>query len=332
MKSKKFFALLTLFALLSLCLTAAAWAAMSDEDFVHLCERGSAQKIRAALKKGANPNAMAEGIESASVGTALMWAACANTPEVVSILLKAGADFNAKDEDGRTALMWAACENTAEVVSILLKAGADINVRDNYDSTMLIRAAQNCENPDVITVLVKAGADVNARDKEGETALIRAAQLGTPDGISALLDAGADVNAKDNEGRTALMWAATNTEEMDSLKLLLKAGADINAKDNSGDTVFNWARERGLEDGDAVKILESWTASQATPQTANASIVGDNVNVRSKPNTSSRVVKQLNTGHPVTIVRQDGDWYLIRTANGTDGWVFGKYVKRLACI
>ena len=115
MKSKKFFALLTLFVLLSLCLTAGAWAAMSDEDFVHLCERGSAQKIRAALKKGANPNAMAEGIESASVGTALMWAACENTPEVVSILLK---------------------------------AGADINVRDNYGSTVLIRAAQNCENPD----------------------------------------------------------------------------------------------------------------------------------------------------------------------------------------
>ena len=331
MKSKKFFAFMTLSALLTLCLTAAAWAAMSDEDFVHLCEGGSAQEIRAALQEGANPDAMSEGIESASVGTALMWAACANTPEVVSILLKAGADFNAKDEDGRTVLMWAT-ENTAEVVSILLKAGADINERDNYGTTVLIQAAQNFENPDVITVLVKAGADVNARDKEGETALIRAAQLGTPDGISALLDAGADVNAKDNEGRTALMWAATNTEEMDSLKLLLKAGADINAKDNSGDTVFNWARERGLEDGDAVKILESWTASQATPQTANASIVGDNVNVRSKPNTSSRVVKQLNTGHPVTIVRQDGDWYLIRTANGTDGWVFGKYVKRLACI
>ena len=72
MKSKKFFAFMTLSALLTLCLTAEAWAAMSDEDFVHLCERGSAQKIRAALKKGANPNAMAEGTESASVVSSLL--------------------------------------------------------------------------------------------------------------------------------------------------------------------------------------------------------------------------------------------------------------------
>ena len=44
MKSKKFFAFLTLSALLTLCLTASAWAAMSDEDFVQLCDGGSAPR------------------------------------------------------------------------------------------------------------------------------------------------------------------------------------------------------------------------------------------------------------------------------------------------
>lgn len=64
---------------------------------------------------------------------------------------------------------------------------------------------------------------------------------------------------------------------------------------------------------------------------ANASIIGDKVNVRSKPNTSSKVVKQLNAGHPVKTTKQtnakDGKWYFIETASGTKGWVFGKYLK-----
>ena len=60
---------------------------------------------------------------------------------------------------------------------------------------------------------------------------------------------------------------------------------------------------------------------------ANGSIAGDKVNVRAAPNTSSRVVKQLNTGHPVSVSQKNGDWYFIKTASGTQGWVFGKYIK-----
>ena len=63
----------------------------------------------------------------------------------------------------------------------------------------------------------------------------------------------------------------------------------------------------------------------------NASITGDKVNIRTQPNTSSKVVKQLNAGHPVKATKQtkgkDGTWYFIQTASGTQGWVFGKYLK-----
>lgn len=42
---------------LTFFMMAAAWAVMSDEDFAKLCEKGTAKEIRAALQKGANPNA-----------------------------------------------------------------------------------------------------------------------------------------------------------------------------------------------------------------------------------------------------------------------------------
>ena len=57
MNARKIFALLTLSVLLSLCLTAAVWGAMSDKEFCELCKEGTAKEIRGELLKGANPNA-----------------------------------------------------------------------------------------------------------------------------------------------------------------------------------------------------------------------------------------------------------------------------------
>ena len=45
-------------ALLCVLLAVPAFGAMSDDDFVRLCGKGSAQKVQAELQKGANPNAI----------------------------------------------------------------------------------------------------------------------------------------------------------------------------------------------------------------------------------------------------------------------------------
>ena len=45
--------------------------------------------------------------------------------EIVSMLIKAGADVNAKeDKDGWTALMWASAEGHTEIANLLKKHGA----------------------------------------------------------------------------------------------------------------------------------------------------------------------------------------------------------------
>lgn len=101
---------------LTFFMMAAAWAVMSDEDFAKLCEKGTAKEIRAALKKGANPNAKDD-----NAVTALMVAAIDN-PEAVSLLLEVGADVNAKDDYGRTALDLAQEMDNVEAAKVLKAA------------------------------------------------------------------------------------------------------------------------------------------------------------------------------------------------------------------
>ena len=69
-----------------------------------------------------------------------------------------------------------------------------------------------------------------------------------------------------------------------------------------------------------------------TPSSGQSVINGNKVNVRAKPNTRAKVVIQLNTGEPVTVLETSGSgsnmWYKIKTSGGRTGWVFGEYVKQ----
>lgn len=53
-------------------------------------------------------------------------------------------------------------DGTPEEIKVAIEAGADVNARNENGSTPLHSAAYN-PNPAVITTLIKAGADVNAR-------------------------------------------------------------------------------------------------------------------------------------------------------------------------
>lgn len=95
-----------------------------------------------------------------------------DTAESVQAAINQGENPNARDKDGITPLMYAAGYNSnPEVITTLLKAAADINARDRYNNlTPLMYAAWLNQNPEMITTLLNAGANAKAKSSAGKTA------------------------------------------------------------------------------------------------------------------------------------------------------------------
>ncbi len=83
-----------------------------------------------------------------------------NRPRLIKVLLDAGMPVDSRDKTGLTPLHWAAGYGCIDCVVVLLAAGADPQARRNDGATALHRAAQ-----ETAPLLLKAGADPTARDK-----------------------------------------------------------------------------------------------------------------------------------------------------------------------
>jgi len=109
-----------------------------------------------------------------------------------------------------TLLHFAAGAGCLEVVTLLLRVGADPNILGR-GRTPLYCVANECSSetgPDIVSALVQAGAGVNARSGATQaTALHAAARRGRVEIARALLDSGAAVNARDLKGDTPLQRA-----------------------------------------------------------------------------------------------------------------------------
>ena len=165
-----------------------------------------------------------------------------SNPTVVSVILNAGFDPNARSDEGSTPLHYSAFYNANPVVSgvvmsILLDAGADPNIRDNRGRVPLLLAAQlafNGEGYVRVSILLDAGADPNIRANDGRIPLQWG--NGEPGLLRMLLDAGADPDLRNGRG-----WSVLHNSLLvgggarESVPILLDAGADPHARTHDGE-------------------------------------------------------------------------------------------------
>jgi uncharacterized protein len=161
----------------------------------------------------------------------LVLAARSHDVSAVRTLLSAhpAPDVNQRTADGTSALHWAVYHGDSELVTKLLAAGANANARNDYGSTPMSEAAVRGDLK-LLRALLAAGADVEAPNADGQTALMIVARTSNVEAGELLLAHGANPNAHEQwRDQTALMWAAAERQPA-MVRLLLKHGASVEAR------------------------------------------------------------------------------------------------------
>lgn len=222
--------------------------------------------------------------------TPLILAAARGHVEVVRLLLKRGANIEARGARNRTALEWAeqnghpdcvalireqlaeplltaVLDGEVELTERILGLGADKETQDSYGNTPLALAALK-GRVEILQLLLGVDADTEAKNQAGNTPLALAAAEGYLEIVQLLLDADADRESKNKSGDTPLICAAKNGHTK-VVKLLLELGVNIDARGEKNRTALEWAEKNQRYDG-CVCLLREHAAKLARAAAAQA--------------------------------------------------------------
>lgn len=226
-------------------------------DLIAKVEAGEVEWVKHFL---ASPEYVAKYDWLQTAGEALVMAALKNHADLVAILLEAGAPPNLSN--GK-ALQRAAFQGALEAAEVLVKAGADVNAKSIFAEYVPLHYAAQVGSASLVKFLLNSGALVDQPCNpdtcgmfNGWTSLHFAADAGHLEVVQILLEHSATVDALNSNGDTALAVAAERGQ-WDVCRWLVAAGANIHAT-RRGLNVVQWAVYRG--DHDAVQFLVSYGA------------------------------------------------------------------------
>ncbi|MGV7195848.1 quinoprotein dehydrogenase-associated putative ABC transporter substrate-binding protein [Xanthomonas axonopodis] len=209
-----------------------------NQELAHALDAGDALRAAWLLRHGADantPNLLGEPPVHQAIRN--------QEPDLVGLLLDAGARLDARDASGWTPLMKAAWANDADSVSRLLRKRAPVDAVSG-DGWSALDLAVSYADAEVVQALLAAGANARRANATGFTPVMFAVARDDPAILDALLARDADVGRANQAGVTALMLAAAAGRE-DVAKRLLAAGADPAARNRDGKTAATLAQDRG---------------------------------------------------------------------------------------
>jgi ankyrin repeat protein len=178
--------------------------------------------------------------------TPLLYAVMRRQYEAAELLVDRGADIEAANDHGRTPLLWATREGgDIQMVQLLLRLGADVDARDMYgDSSLNLAAWRGFRT--LVDIFLDHGARLDVEGEDGEELFGFALEGGLDRLYVALVDAGTTVDVSDDGDGTALHLAAKGGSPL-IVRDLLARGAAIDAVDVFGYTPLHYAAARGRE-------------------------------------------------------------------------------------
>lgn len=191
--------------------------------------------VRILLDHQADPNLPHVHLESA-----LHLAAKSADPEIVQLLVRAGASLNSRDDLSCTPVYKSGRWGNYETAKVLIAVGADLNISSSVDpedpgwSPLVAALAET--HIECARVLLEGGADPNIMGPDGP-ALVYAVNAQSQEICKLLVEKGADLNNPRKKSWSPLSKIMVNKEyerRLDMIKLLIQLGANVNSPEPYG--------------------------------------------------------------------------------------------------
>jgi ankyrin repeat protein len=210
---------------------------ISGIDFPNI----SVDDLLLAIKNGFDVNDIDEK------GNTLIFYAIDYNIEAIPVLIAAGADLNAVNNDGNTVLhevqnCYPLDSDMKIAFELLLNSGANPNLKNKEGENSFLRGVRRPQDTDVLDMLVAAKADIFAPNNKEENALSIAASGESAEMVEYLIGLGVKVPDEDKNAIMTEVMAFMYGDQVPADtatrigSLLLSAGAKINAKNESGIT------------------------------------------------------------------------------------------------